>query len=180
MKNNFPKCKIFLVPDIVLYNNSITFEKIRNDVLCCFRSDKEKKFNFEKEIINTIEKNNYKIAFSDTIVNHKVFSFNRKKEVFKKLREFSKYKIIITDRLHGMVFAFLTKTPCIVIENKSYKVKGLYEWIKKCNFIKLYNKSTFESDFLDLINLNEIKETNIYSNFNCLYSIIKEDVNHGK
>lgn len=45
--------------------------------------------------------------------------------------------MMVTDRLHGMIFAAITNTPCIVITSKSPKVKGVYQWIKHLPYIKL-------------------------------------------
>ena len=39
----------------------------------------------------------------------------RKQIIQEKLVEFSQAQLIITDRLHGMILAYLSKTPCIVL-----------------------------------------------------------------
>ncbi|MNE93367.1 putative pyruvyl transferase EpsI [compost metagenome] len=46
---------------------------------------------------------------------------------------------MITDRLHGMIFAAITSTPCIALGNYNYKVVGSYEWIKHLGYIKFTN-----------------------------------------
>ena len=50
--------------------------------------------------------------------------------------EFAGAKLVITDRLHGMVFCAITGTPCIVVDSKSPKVRGCYEWIKNLDYIR--------------------------------------------
>jgi pyruvyl transferase EpsI len=60
----------------------------------------------------------------------------RDEELEKKFEEFRHAELIITDRLHGMIFAAITGTPCIVINSKSPKVKGCYEWIKDLDYIR--------------------------------------------
>ena len=154
MKNKLPGCNAILVPDIVLY---LPFFKsnteLRKDALFCIRRDREKiRYDFS-EIINILNKNNLKIDYTDTVIFKRIYNFNRKKELKKKFKQFLNYKIIITDRLHGMVFAYLTKTPCLVFENSSYKVKGLYSWIKNSNYIKLYNSNTLQKDLEELLNM---------------------------
>ena len=156
MKKNFKKCNIELVPDIVLYNSPIDDKKnIRNNVLFCIRSDKEKVNHSYEKINKLCVEKKLKVDYTDTVIKGKVFEFNRKNKLNKKLKQFSKYKIVVTDRLHGMVFAFLTKTPCIVYENSSYKVKGLFKWLENCNcnYIKLYNEENIERDFIELLNI---------------------------
>ena len=56
------------------------------------------------------------------------------------LKQIKKSKLLITDRLHGMIFAVITNTPCIAFANKSGKVKGVYNWISKDNdYVKFAN-----------------------------------------
>ena len=60
--------------------------------------------------------------------------------MIEKLQEFSQYRLIITDRLHGMVFSYVVGTPCIAIDNKTGKSKALYnDWIKNSPLIKIGN-----------------------------------------
>lgn len=167
MQKELPECKVLLIPDIVLYLPCVKNEmNLRKNALFCIRKDKEKvQYNFD-EIINFLNDNKLKIDYTDTVISKKIYNFNRYKEIEKKFKQFSNYKIVITDRLHGMVFAYLTKTPCLVFENSSYKVKGLYEWIKKSTYIKLYNSSTLKKDLEDLISFKcDNKENNVEGNF---------------
>ena len=48
-----------------------------------------------------------------------------------------------------MIFAYLTKTPCLVLENKSYKIRGVYEWLKDIDYIKLTNDKNLKKDLRD-------------------------------
>ena len=59
----------------------------------------------------------------------------------KKLAAFSEVKLVITDRLHGMLFSAITHTPCIAIDNLSRKVSGVYEWIKALPYVKIIHAS---------------------------------------
>ena len=43
---------------------------------------------------------------------------------------------LITDRIHGMLFAAVTGTPCIALDNVSKKVSGAYEWIQYLDYIQ--------------------------------------------
>jgi len=47
---------------------------------------------------------------------------------------------VLTDRLHGMVFAAITATPCIVIKSKSHKLQGCYKWIEHLEYVKFINE----------------------------------------
>ena len=60
----------------------------------------------------------------------------RKKEVKNKLEQFKKAKLIITDRLHGMIFAAITSTPCIALGNYNHKIKSCSETLEHLGYIK--------------------------------------------
>ena len=68
-------------------------------------------------------------------MNKTINSDVRKQFIDKKIREFSEYSLVITDRLHAMVFSALGHTPCIAFDNSSKKVSGVYEWIKDNQFV---------------------------------------------
>ena len=97
----------------------------------CLRNDVEKSLSYEE--IKYIEKylnSKYSyLDYTDTVLNKNIILNN--KYYFKRtLKRFSKYELIITDRLHGMIFAILTNTPCVVLGNFNHKVKGVYEFVK--------------------------------------------------
>ena len=64
-----------------------------------------------------------------------------------KMQRFAESQIVITDRLHGMVFAALTGTPCMVFANNHHKVMGTYDWISYLPYIK------YASDVEDAIKI---------------------------
>ncbi|GAA2889389.1 polysaccharide pyruvyl transferase family protein [Enterococcus casseliflavus] len=129
-----------LVPDIVFsYKSNIFNEnKIENKkILFCLRNDREKaqdRLNLD-EMDNHLKKNGFKTSYTDTVLSYNVDKNNRYFELEKKLKEISSSKIVVTDRLHGMIFCYITRTPCIVLETYNHKVTGQFEWISDCNFI---------------------------------------------
>lgn len=136
---NFPTVKSIYVPDIVLYINNVSKDIVRSGVLLCFRKDLEKVVT-EKEINKIkeyLKSKNISYIETDTIINKEVTKKNRNQELSKKWNEFSKAGLVITDRLHGMIFATITGTPCIAIDNKSKKVSGVYNWISSLEYIKI-------------------------------------------
>ncbi|MBO4712072.1 polysaccharide pyruvyl transferase family protein [bacterium] len=138
MKELYPQCKVLLVPDIVLSSSKNDFGVMaseRNGVLLCLRSDAERKINDSKtdKIIEYL-----KLAFrkTDMYSDCEVTKENRAECLRKKMQEFCGAKLVITDRLHGMIFAAVSETPAIVIGNYNHKVSGSYEWIKSLPYIK--------------------------------------------
>ena len=54
-------------------------------------------------------------------------------------RQFDAFRhaeLVVTDRLHGMIFCAITGTPCVVLNSKSPKVLGCYAWIKDLPYIR--------------------------------------------
>lgn len=135
---NFPDIKSILVPDVVLSIKDINYDIIRKDALVCFRDDVEKNIDdvTKEYIITLLAKKGYKVKTTSTLVDYPVTVANRDIELSKKWAEFASSEIVITDRLHAMIFATITNTPCIAIDNKSKKVSGSYEWIKDNKYVK--------------------------------------------
>lgn len=121
----------------------------RRGIIFCFRNDKEKKLsqNEEKAFVEKIKQKypKEKITYIDTLkVNRKLYTYKQGKKEFKKIiKQFSKSKLVVTDRLHGMILSVITGTNCIAFDNSSGKVSGVYDTIKdddvNVEFIENYN-----------------------------------------
>lgn len=144
-KDAFDKLKelssnVILTPDIVFYLNKKQYSnKKREGILFILRNDGEKNISDANidSIINLLRQDKIKYQISDTTVNKKFICKQEREKLFsKKLSQYSKKQLIITDRLHGMIFAYLTRTPCIVLNNNNGKIKFSYEaWLKDVSFI---------------------------------------------
>ncbi len=127
-----------LVPDVVL---SLKYNKNneRKGCLICLRSDCEKTISSEsEEIILSKVKHLFgsSVKRTDMVVNHSVSIEERDDKVNKKLEEFSKAELVITDRLHGMIFAAITSTPCIALGNYNHKIKACSEVLEHLGYIQ--------------------------------------------
>lgn len=139
-KEYFKKNKIEFCPDIVLSLDKSDSSTTRESITLCLRSDKEKRISddVQNEIIDVLKKK-YKIKYQDTHINKNHMSVRVREEELEKIwNDFKKSKLVITDRLHGMIFCAITKTPCIAIDNSTRKVSGVYnKWLKDFSMIKL-------------------------------------------
>lgn len=158
-KNNFIKNEnLFLVPDMVLH---LTLEKKHKEskALLCFRNDKEKNININiNKLSEYIKKNTgLEIFKTTTRINSEITLEYREKILFDKLEEFLKAKIVITDRLHAMIFSYITCTPCIVLDNISGKISGVYQWIKDSDYIYLAHNYEEIKSYLRKIQNNKIE-----------------------
>ena len=129
-QENYPKINIVLVPDIVTYlEESESYD--RNGVLLCMRNDKEKVnySEFLRNVENILESESINFEYTDTNLDMKIDEYSRDMYLQSKFEEFSKAKLVITDRLHGMLFCLITGTPCLALNNISKKVEGAYYWL---------------------------------------------------
>ena len=135
------KNRAFLMPDFVLlyhgYNDYS--EKRDNIVNICLRDDNEKVINSSKSEDIFEAANSFATVRKLTthLGTSKVSTKGREKAVLTKLSEVSKGRLLITDRLHAMIFAAITGTPCLAIDNATHKVRGVYKWINKLDYIRL-------------------------------------------
>lgn len=130
---------VFLVPDIAMtYQTEEVSNKISNNILFCLRTDKEQ-ISKTNTIINKIRQTipqNISIDYTDTQVPYAIPINTRQLEIKKKILEFSSYSLIITDRLHGMIYAAISGTPVIALDNASGKVGNVYNlWLNKLPYV---------------------------------------------
>lgn len=145
----FPKCKAVLSPDIVfyLYNNLKPDAYQRYRIMLCLRSDAEKVADNRDDIVNYFVSNYNESFIYDTVIDRQITDIGREAEVESAIREFQSAKVVITDRMHAMVLAAITETPCVVMKSLDHKISGTYEWIKELPYIKM----------IDTFNIEDIK-----------------------
>lgn len=179
--------KVFLIPDVVLSLNECgkSYDFQRSGVSVCLRNDVEKTMSAEEhdKVITFCRKLfDDNVRYFDMCADHDIKPTDREAALKKQFARFRSSELVITDRLHGMIFAAITATPCIVLNSKSPKVKGVYDWVfKDCEYI------TFTSDFQEMEEFIRRTKGNTYhydnsSIIHCydeLLRIIKE-VNFGK
>lgn len=155
MKNEFNKVNVLKNPDMVLYLENLDLKKCieRKYIMVCLRNDLEGyiKPKERENIINTLSKSYDNVIVFDTVIDRDVDKVSREKELKNMWYKFFQSRVVITDRLHGMIFCVITKTPCIVIRTFDHKVVESYKWFKELNYIKL--TEDYSSD--NLINLYE-------------------------
>lgn len=134
---------VVLMPDMVFSMDESETEHARSGCLICFRDDQEKTLtpeeieNYTKEADILFDGN---VRFTN-INNWRYTPIAKRDSTIKdKLDEFKSAELVITDRLHGMIFSAITGTPCIVLNCKSHKITGSYEWIKYLDYIVLWEK----------------------------------------
>lgn len=109
------------------------------------RNDVEKKISDSQvQKLFGVLQNYGSVTVTDT-VEPTLFPFEERFVYLDKMLEFfSNSRLVVTDRIHGMIFSYLTSTPCLVFGNYNHKVESEYEWIKDCP--NIYFLKSFDID----------------------------------
>jgi pyruvyl transferase EpsI len=153
MQKHFTAAKVILTPDIVIsLDKQESFNK-REGVVICMRKDKEKNLSAKQsQFINEQIKNRFEnISFYDTHINRDQLSISeRESELNAIWNAFRSAELVVTDRLHGMIFCYITNTPCLVFQNNNHKVRETYDWIKgnlNINLVTEFSEENIEKFF---------------------------------
>lgn len=140
----------YLVPDIVL-SQTPKEHNANEDILLCMRNDVEKNMSdSEVQKLFKILQNFGSVIVTDT-VESTIFPFDQRFAYLDKmLNSFSNSRLVVTDRIHGMIFSYITNTPCLVFGNYNHKVESEYEWIKDCSNIRFVNSFHIDKIYEEL------------------------------
>lgn len=167
---------VFLTPDIAL-TYKVEKQSTNNHpkkVLFCVRKDKEK-IDSTDRFLGIIKRNipkSYTISYTDTQVLYSVPIDKRLFEIKKIISEFSSSSFIVTDRLHGMIYAAISGVPVIALDNSSGKVGNVYRlWLRKYKPIYFINK---EEEILPTIMsiTNQNKESFDYRKYSSYFDVL--------
>jgi len=158
---HFEKNKVLMVPDIVLTLDRILPLKDRKGVTICLRDDKEKKLsvNQEDKLLKIVKDEFGSFRKRDTHIGGFGLSLlSRVRSLFHIWDDFKSSELVITDRLHGMIFCHITGTPALVFLNNNHKIKSSFKWIEDTEHIHLVENFS-EENIISLIRDLKNKET---------------------
>ncbi len=130
--------KAFFFPDMVFYagvckrlfsSREESHKRNEKSVLLCLRNDREKAADSDELIRKMQAQDEYQYeSFSVNAERYLPFSdgYDYIKKICKKMKQFD---CVITDRLHGMILSVISDVPCIALDNRTKKVKGVIEWL---------------------------------------------------
>jgi len=112
------KCKSMFFPDFVFYLKPEPISGKRKGVLAILRSDKEAVLSQQEkaQLVGFL-----KTTFSDVTVKdvmheyHVVPEFILENYMEKVFQQFQHRELIVTDKMHGMISAVITGTPCVAL-----------------------------------------------------------------
>lgn len=131
-------CRTIFTPDTVLFHDprkrDVKIEK--SSVVICLRNDKEKSIDArETGAVISMAKKYYKDIKRVDTVGEKQTRATRRKALEEFVTYISDAEIVITDRLHCMIFCALEGIPCIALDNSYGKLKGGYHWLSSLDHI---------------------------------------------
>ena len=170
--NNLLSKPALYCPDIVLTLDQTQPIRERNGIVCCIRNDGESNLtgNNRELLIENIAKK-YKgssdqgVTFTDTHIDGRNLSWqDRLTELDKIWTQFRGAKVIVTDRLHGMIFSVITKTPCVVLTNSNHKILQTYKnWLQQLSSVCLIEEYSLEQvlDNIDILSQLTVKDVQL-------------------
>jgi len=172
----FPTCRHYTCPDFVLYLDSkvrplVANVRRRASVVLCLRNDSERIIGeSEREYLRRVLQLavGLETIETDTSFPHPIPRSLRWKTFIEQLQLFAASRIVVTDRLHGVIFAILTRTPCIALPTADHKLKASYKWFEDITGVgfatDLKDVGSLAREFVDTRMLNVPDWAQMYFN----------------
>ncbi|MCI8666602.1 MAG: hypothetical protein HFG82_08025 [Dorea sp.] len=174
------KVKTFLIPDTVTsLNYTVEQSQKKRGIAVFFKNDKETILSLyeQQKLKKWIKGRKYEVLSMSMFYPESVESpEQRQKIIYEKLDELSKYEMVITDAMHGMVLAAVSGTACIGVESLTGKVGGIYEWLKPLPYIAYaatYDEICVAMDRLKEMKFNQYENKHLNHYFEKLKEIIR-------
>jgi pyruvyl transferase EpsI len=121
-----------LQPDMVFFLDERSPERERKGISVCLREDKESALDASKraELLSRLTASFGPMGSFDTITPYRVSAATRTAELERVWNHLRGVRVAVTDRLHGMIFALITGTPCVALRSFDHKVIEGYGWMK--------------------------------------------------
>lgn len=170
------QCECGLAPDIVLSVKQRDTTK-RNGVAICIRDDVESVLDLAARdwLFEVCKERFTDIKQMDTCFDSRVLIADRERVLNAFWEEIRSKELLITDRLHGMIFAAINGTRCVAITNSNDKIKGVYEWIKSTPWIVYTDNIYCVQEKISEVMSYEPHPVVLDKEFNPLRDIVKED-----
>ncbi|MDO4649225.1 MAG: glycosyltransferase, partial [Eubacteriales bacterium] len=133
------QCPVMLTPDIAMYSYKKEYNhEERSGVLTLLRED--------KEVVLTEEDRNQVFEFLDSKWDHVTRSDMQGRRTAPSARRivldqmFEKIgssELVVTDRLHGLIFSILTETPCVAFGNAYHKIRAYEAWLQEIPYVTI-------------------------------------------
>jgi len=142
-------CNATEFKDVTSYLNKSSLAKAPKDrcgILLCLCSDAKSilKTSEKKLLQSFCESLSSDLLISSTVTGYNITKEERETTLNTKWSLFGNQKVVVTDNLQGMIFALITETPCVVLNNSN---PDILKETMYCDFI-FYAKSVEEASEL--------------------------------
>lgn len=123
------KIKKLLIPDIAL---TLVYKRIHRipKSLFCIRDDRESRGINPYDVKKILDRKGLNPEWMNTVLEENIYLDNRVEYLESLLSKISSNKVVVTDRLHAVIFCAITNTPCVALDNVSGKISETYYWLK--------------------------------------------------
>lgn len=177
-KQNF-KCDVRICPDMVLSASPKRFLDYQKNkkVLLCFRKDIESKIEnaFVKNIENYLGENGFSFEYWDTDDLSGRNIENKEEKIQQVLEYFNHFQFVVTDRYHGTILSYISKTPCIGLDNSYGKVKNGFVWFNGSNY--MFYADSFEKIRKSVDEIQNLESFEINNNLLSEFDVLKQILN---
>jgi len=132
-----PTVHVGYAPDIVLSATANSFGSTwdgePHGIVLALRDDRERVLSEDQHraVAEALAQSGHAVTVTDTHVGGwRLEQSVSDRMLAEKLREFSMARLVVTDRLHGMILAAIAGTPCLVLPSASHKLFQTWqEWL---------------------------------------------------
>ena len=172
-------CDVRICPDMVLSSSPRRFLDYQKNkkVLLCFRKDIESKMEnaFVKNIENYLNEKGFLFEYWDTDDLSGKNIQNKEDKVQQVLEYFNHFQFVVTDRYHGTILSYISKTPCVCLDNSYGKVKNGFVWFKDCNY--MFYAESFENVKKNIGEIQNLESFEINNQLISEFDVLKESLN---
>lgn len=144
----FPEINTYLLPDVVtsLYGITDKVNVEREGVLFVLRHDKEKVRDDSnvQRLQEFLMANNIPFSVTDTVIDEIIYKENREQKILDVLMKIRQSRLVITDRFHGVVFSYITRTPVMAFKSFDTKISSGIKWFKDIPSIYYAESANFD------------------------------------
>jgi pyruvyl transferase EpsI len=129
----FADCEVVLAPDVVLTLDRSSEPSGRSGVLVALRADLERAIDDDaREAVVSAAADLGTVRSRDTHVGDVRLSLSEADAVLVDYwHDWRSASVVLTDRLHGVIFSVITGTPCVALDSGTGKVGQFYsDWLR--------------------------------------------------
>lgn len=124
-QNNFPQIPSASALDMALILQRDYCLK-RQGILLCIRDLTDESGLTKEEylrVIQTVANCDPSFEKTNNLYTGDIPRKDREFVVYEELKRFARHRVVVTDRLHGLIFSIVTQTPCVVISAFNQKIR---------------------------------------------------------